>query len=51
MHDKAVTARATELGIRSVPAVAVNGKLAECCVGHGVDKIALCATGIGQPLG
>ncbi len=31
MNDKEVAARATELGIRSVPAVAVNGKLADCC--------------------
>lgn len=50
MNDKEVAARATELGIRSVPAVAVNGKLAECCANRGVDENALRAAGIGQPL-
>lgn len=49
MNDTAVAARATELGVRSVPAVAVNGKLAECCAGRGVDENALRAAGIGQP--
>ncbi len=50
MNDKKVAARATELGIRSVPAVAINGKLADCCAGRGVDESALRAAGIGQPL-
>lgn len=50
MNDKEVAARATELGIRSVPAVTVNGKLAECCAGRGVDENALRAMGVGQPL-
>ena len=50
MNDKQVAARAAELGIRSVPAVAVNGKLAECCANRGVDENALRAAGIGQPL-
>jgi glutaredoxin len=50
MNDKEVTTRATELGIRSVPAVAVNGKLAECCANRGVDESTLRAAGIGQPL-
>lgn len=50
MNDKEVAARATELGIQSVPAVAVNGKLAECCANRGVDESVLRAAGIGQPL-
>ena len=50
MNDDEVAARATELGIRSVPAVAVNGKLAECCANRGVDESTLRAAGIGQPL-
>ena len=49
MNDKEVAARATELGIRSVPAVTVNGKLAECCAGRGVDENTLRVAGIGQP--
>jgi glutaredoxin 3 len=37
MMDARVLARAEELGIRSVPAVAIDGKLASCCAGRGVD--------------
>jgi glutaredoxin 3 len=50
MNDKAVATRAAALGIRSVPAVAINGKLADCCTGRGVDEQALRAAGVGQPL-
>lgn len=50
MNDDEVVAHATELGIRSVPAVAVNGKLAECCTNRGVDESTLRTAGIGQPL-
>lgn len=45
-----LASRPMKLGIRSVPAVAVNGKLADCCVGRGVNEEALRAAGIGQPL-
>jgi len=41
MHDKAVAARAKALGIKSVPTVVVDGKLASCCAGRGVDEAAL----------
>lgn len=50
LNDDTVAQRAADLGIRSVPAVAVNGELASCCTGRGVDKSALQAAGIGQPL-
>lgn len=50
MHDPAVASRAKALGIRSVPAVAVDGKLADCCSGRGPDAATLRAAGIGQPL-
>jgi glutaredoxin len=30
-------ARAEKFGIRSVPAVVIDGKLASCCTGRGVD--------------
>lgn len=46
MHDKSVAARASELGIRSVPAVAIDGKLADCCAGRGVDEAVLRQAGI-----
>ena len=45
-----VQQRASELGIRSVPAVAIDGKLAGCCSGRGVDMAILQAAGLGQPL-
>lgn len=50
MRDPKVAARARSLGVKSVPAVAVNDELASCCAGRGPDKDALRAAGIGQPL-
>jgi hypothetical protein len=50
MHKKSVAARAKRLGVQSVPAVAINGKLAGCCAGRGVDKNVLQTAGIGVPL-
>lgn len=49
MKDEAVARRARELGIRSVPAVAVDGKVADCCAGRGPDEATLRVTGIGKP--
>lgn len=45
-----VAARAKGLGVRSAPAVAIDGKLADCCVGRGPQTDALKAAGLGQPL-
>ncbi|MFQ5937234.1 MAG: thioredoxin family protein [Acidiferrobacterales bacterium] len=50
MQDQAVAKRAQSLGIRSVPAVAIDGQLADCCAGRGVDKDTLRRSGVGQPL-
>ncbi len=50
MNDRDVASRAASLGIRSVPAVAINGELADCCSGRGVDENTLRNAGIGQPL-
>ena len=50
MHETAVAARAAQLGVRSVPAVAVDGILADCCQESGPDIAALRAAGLGQPL-
>ena len=47
MRDPAVAGRAKSLGIRSVPAVVIDGKLADCCSGRGVDIDALRAQGLG----
>lgn len=48
MQDTAVSTKAKSLGIRSVPAVAIDGKLAECCQGRGLDETTLRAAGLGK---
>lgn len=48
MNDIDVAKRARDLGIRSVPAVAVNGELASCCSDAGIEEQALRAAGLGQ---
>ncbi|MEX0599878.1 MAG: thioredoxin family protein [Rhodothermales bacterium] len=50
LSDEAVARRAAALGIRSVPAVVIDGELAGCCDGRGVSEEALLDAGIGQPL-
>jgi glutaredoxin 3 len=50
MKSIQVTKRAKTLGIRSVPAVVVDGKLASCCAGRGADETALRAAGLGRPI-
>lgn len=50
MHNPEVASRAKRLGIRSVPAVVINGQLAECCAGRGSNEATLRAAGLGQPL-
>jgi glutaredoxin 3 len=41
MRDPAVAARAKSLGVRSVPAVVVDGALAGCCAGRGPNEATL----------
>ena len=50
MNDPKVSSRAKSLGIRSVPAVVIDGKLADCCTGRGPDEATLRAAGLGQPI-
>ena len=50
MKDAKVAARAKSLGIRSVPAVVIDGKLADCCAGQGPDESTLRAAGLGRAL-
>ena len=50
MKDMQVVRRAKDLGVRSVPAVVIDGKLASCCVGRGVDIEVLKAAGLGKAL-
>lgn len=40
--------RARELGVGSLPAVAIDGVLAECCAGRGPDPELLRAAGLGR---
>ena len=49
MHRPEVTKKAKAYGVRSVPAVVINGVLADCCAGRGPDESVLRAAGIGQP--
>lgn len=42
--------RAADLGIWSLPAVAIDGKLADCCASRGVDLAALRSAGLGRPV-
>ena len=50
MKNPEVAERAKSLGIRSIPAVVVDGKLADCCAGRGPDESVLRACGLGKPL-
>jgi len=50
MKDRGVAVRAKSLGIRSVPAVVIDGKLADCCAGRGPEQAALRAASVGQPV-
>ena len=50
MKKPDVAQRAKNLGIRSVPAVVIDGRLAECC-GQGINEETLKVSGLGQPLG
>jgi len=50
MENIEVAKRARSLGVRSVPAVLIDGKLADCCAGRGVDLEVLRAAGLGRPL-
>ena len=38
MHQPDVASRARQHGVRSLPAVVVDGKLAGCCAGRGPDE-------------
>ena len=49
MKAPGVAERAAALGIGSVPAVVVDGKLADCCAGRRPDMDVLRAAGLGRP--
>jgi len=49
MNDPSVADRAKKLGVRQVPAVVVDGQLAECCA-SGLSEAALREAGVGQSI-
>jgi glutaredoxin 3 len=49
MRHAEVAERAKGLGIRSVPAVVIDDKLAACCADRGVDEATLRVAGLGRP--
>ncbi len=50
MRDPQVASRAKSLGVRSDPAVVIDGTLTDCCAGRGPDEPTLRAAVLGQPL-
>lgn len=48
MNDMDVVKQAKALGVRSVPAVAIDGRLAGCCAGRGIDEATLRLAGLGR---
>ncbi len=40
--------KAEQYGVKSVPAVAINGKLVDCCSNRGIDYETLKRAGLGQ---
>ena len=50
MNQPEIAERAKSLGVRSVPAVVINGELAGCCAGRGPDEHTLRSAGLGVPL-
>jgi hypothetical protein len=47
MRDHTVAQRAERYGIKRVPAVVVNGQLADCCKDKGVTEADLRRAGVG----
>ncbi len=50
MNNSEVAERAKQFGIKSVPAILVDGKLAGCCAGRGPNEASLKTAGLGQLL-
>ena len=50
MHDADVAKRAESFGIKTVPTVVIDGRVAKCCQGQGPDESALGAAGLGEHL-
>ena len=47
MNKLEVATKARQYGVKTVPAVAINGKLAICCAGEGPNEATLRSAGLG----
>lgn len=50
MHTVTAVNRAKEVGVSTVPAVVIDGILADCCKGRKIDEETLRSGGLGQPI-
>ncbi|HEV8713996.1 MAG TPA: thioredoxin family protein [Candidatus Binatia bacterium] len=50
MHKDNIATKAKSYGVSSVPAIVIDGKLADCCAGRDVEESSLRAAGVGVPL-
>lgn len=50
MHQTEVATKAAQYGVRGVPSVVIDGTLADCCAGRGVEAAPLRAAGVGVAL-
>lgn len=48
VSSKNVQSKMKSLGVKSIPAVAIDGKLADCCAGREPDLEKLKAAGLGR---
>ena len=49
MNDESAQRKARQYGVTRVPAVAVNGTLADCCSSGAINSDTLRALGVGSP--
>lgn len=50
MQRPEIAKKAKQYGIKSVPAVVINGKLADCCGENGPSEAVLRSAGLGQTI-
>ncbi|HEY6242925.1 MAG TPA: thioredoxin family protein [Pyrinomonadaceae bacterium] len=50
MRDSDVAAKATSYGIKRVPSVVIDGRLADCCSVRGIVEGVLRQLGVGVPI-
>lgn len=49
MSNPEIAQKAKRYGVRSLPAIAIDGRLVDCCAGRGPSESALRAAGLGTP--